>query len=154
MKRYYAEDKEDKAKPSILDEDGNVVWNAESSSEEEEEVKKVEEEEVVEWSDEDVKMAKVEGKRFAVQNLDWDHTTAGDLVGLFLGFCEPHQSVEKVEIYPSDFGIEQMKHDALKGPPQEVFAEKVKQKKEIMIYSRFDVQKLNESEKAFNKKKL
>jgi hypothetical protein len=33
-------------------------------------------------------------------------------------------SIEKVQIYPSLYGIEQMKNDALYGPPKEMFKNK------------------------------
>ena len=59
------------------------------------------------------------GKRIAVTNLDWDSIGAVDLYALFNSFCVGRQDkmqIEKVEIYPSLFGIEQMKNDLLYGP--------------------------------------
>ena len=65
------------------------------------------------------------GKRLAVTNLDWDNVNATDLYVLFSSFCHSQGkggSIERVQIYPSLFGIEQMKRDSLYGPPKEMFA--------------------------------
>ena len=67
------------------------------------------------------------GKRLAVTNLDWDSIGAVDLYVLFRSFCHSlggSTSIEKVQIYPSLYGIEQMKNDALYGPPKEMFTNK------------------------------
>ena len=66
------------------------------------------------------------GKRIAVTNLDWDSIGTEDLLALFRSFCvgKPSFSIEKVSLYPSLYGIEQMKKDALFGPPKEIFTEK------------------------------
>ena len=58
-----------------------------------------------------------------VTNLDWDAINAKDIFVLFTSFCANNKGhcVEKVEIYPSLFGIEQMKNDIMYGPPKEVF---------------------------------
>lgn len=72
---------------------------------------------------EDVKV----GRRLAVTNLDWDSISAVDLLVLFSSFCQSHgggASIEKVEIFPSQFGIEQMKNDTTYGPPKEMFSAK------------------------------
>lgn len=69
------------------------------------------------------------GKRIAVTNLDWDSISAIDLFVLFTSFCQSQgggASIEKVEIFPSQFGIEQMKNDTTFGPPKEMFNAKQK----------------------------
>ena len=54
----------------------------------------------------------VSGKRIAVKKLDWDSISAVDLLALFQSFCtKSGMAVEKVEIYPSQFGKEQMERD-------------------------------------------
>jgi len=64
----------------------------------------------------------VKGKRVAVKQLDWDSVSATDLLALFRSLCKTSSmQVEKVEIYPSKFGIEQMERDSLFGPPKEMF---------------------------------
>lgn len=64
-------------------------------------------------------------KRMAVTNLDWDAINCKDIFVLFTSFCASNKShcVEKVDIYPSLFGIEQMKNDIMYGPPKEVFGD-------------------------------
>ena len=54
--------------------------------------------------------------------MDWDHISAVDLMALFNSLTSGDVVVYKVEIYPSLFGLEKMKNDALMGPPQEIFA--------------------------------
>ena len=53
--------------------------------------------------------------------MDWDVITALDILALFRSLCKGDQIVYKVEIYPSLFGIEQMKKDSIYGPPKEIF---------------------------------
>jgi hypothetical protein len=61
------------------------------------------------------------GKRLALTNMDWDHINAVDILALFNSFCKGDMIVEKVEIYPSLYGLEQMKNDTLYGPPKQLF---------------------------------
>ena len=66
----------------------------------------------------------VKGKRIAVKQLDWDSISATDLLALFQSFCTKSagsMAINKVEIYPSKFGKEQMERDILYGPPKEMF---------------------------------
>jgi hypothetical protein len=57
-----------------------------------------------------------------VTNLDWDAIGGKDLFVLFSSFCTTG-TIEKVEVYPSLFGLEQMKRDTMYGPPKELFAD-------------------------------
>ena len=52
--------------------------------------------------------------------MDWDTMMAVDILALFSSLCKGEMFVSKVEIYPSLFGLEQMKRDSLYGPPKEV----------------------------------
>lgn len=61
----------------------------------------------------------------AVTNLDWEAIGAADLFILFKSFCKTKGSIEQVEIYPSLYGLEQMKNDSMYGPPKELFTETV-----------------------------
>jgi len=80
----------------------------------------------------------IKGKRLAVTNLDWDSISATDLLVLFTSFCSTLQvgSISRVRIYPSLFGIEQMKKDTLLGPPKELFSANKKSKKHKLSTSR------------------
>ncbi|KAK4188103.1 putative Pre-rRNA-processing protein ESF1 [Podospora australis] len=59
--------------------------------------------------------------RFAVVNIDWDHIKSVDLMALFSSFVPAGGRIEKVSIYPSEFGKERMQREELEGPPQEIF---------------------------------
>jgi hypothetical protein len=58
------------------------------------------------------------GKRLALTNMDWDNITAVDILKLFNSFCKGDMFISEVEIFPSLFGLEQMKTDSLYGPPK------------------------------------
>lgn len=53
--------------------------------------------------------------------MDWDSLNAVDILSLFTSLCKGDMFIEKVEIFPSLFGLEQMKKDSLYGPPKELF---------------------------------
>ena len=53
--------------------------------------------------------------------MDWDVLSAVDILALFRGICTGQQAISKVVVYPSLFGLEQMKKDTLYGPPKEIF---------------------------------
>ncbi|KAF3355137.1 Pre-rRNA-processing protein ESF1 like [Verticillium longisporum] len=60
--------------------------------------------------------------RIAVVNLDWDHIKSQDLMALFSSFLPTTGGrIEKVTIYPSEFGKERMQREELEGPPKEIF---------------------------------
>jgi hypothetical protein len=52
--------------------------------------------------------------------MDWDALNAVDILALFSSFCKGDMFISKVEIFPSLFGLEQMKKDSMYGPPKEV----------------------------------
>ena len=60
--------------------------------------------------------------RIAIVNLDWDHVKATDLFALFSSFASGDGGrVEKVSIYPSEFGKERMQQEEVEGPPKALF---------------------------------
>ncbi|KAH6856150.1 hypothetical protein B0I37DRAFT_366681 [Chaetomium sp. MPI-CAGE-AT-0009] len=59
--------------------------------------------------------------RFAVVNIDWDHIKSMDLLALFSSFVPVGGRIEKVSVYPSEFGKERMQREELEGPPREIF---------------------------------
>ncbi|KAL2153585.1 hypothetical protein VTH82DRAFT_4740 [Thermothelomyces myriococcoides] len=59
--------------------------------------------------------------RFAVVNMDWDYVKSVDLLALFSSFVPPGGRIEKVSVYPSEFGKERMQREELEGPPKEIF---------------------------------
>ena len=54
--------------------------------------------------------------------MDWESLSSDDLFALFHSFCHDGK-IMKVAIYPSQFGIDKMKNDAIYGPPQAIFTE-------------------------------
>ncbi|KAK4044110.1 Pre-rRNA-processing protein esf1 [Parachaetomium inaequale] len=59
--------------------------------------------------------------RFAVVNIDWDHIKSMDLLALFSSFVPVGGRIEKVSVYPSEFGKERMQREEVEGPPREIF---------------------------------
>lgn len=56
--------------------------------------------------------------RLAIMNCDWDNLKAQDLMSVMQSFCPAGKTVQKVIVYPSDFGIEKMANEATHGPPK------------------------------------
>ncbi|XP_024542740.1 pre-rRNA-processing protein esf1 [Selaginella moellendorffii] len=80
--------------------------DADDSGEEEEEE---EEEEKVATTDK-------ETRRLAVVNMDWSCIKALDLLMVFNSFLPKGGSIASVAVYPSQFGLEQMKKEEVHGP--------------------------------------
>ncbi|TDZ54283.1 Pre-rRNA-processing protein esf1 [Colletotrichum trifolii] len=60
--------------------------------------------------------------RIAIVNLDWDNIKSADLMALFTSFLPTTGGrIEKVSVYPSEFGKERMQREELEGPPKEIF---------------------------------
>ena len=68
----------------------------------------------------DVPMGEV-SSRIAVVNLDWDNIRAVDLMAVFSSFCPSDGRIQRVAVYPSEFGKERMAREAIEGPPPEIF---------------------------------
>ena len=62
--------------------------------------------------------------RIAIVNLDWDNIKSVDLMALFKSFVPISGRIEKVSVYPSEFGKERMQREELEGPPKEIFKKK------------------------------
>ncbi|VUC28686.1 unnamed protein product [Clonostachys rosea] len=61
-------------------------------------------------------------KRIAIVNLDWDHIKSTDLMALFSSFLLGESGkIEKISIYPSEFGKERMQQEEVEGPPKALF---------------------------------
>ncbi|KAK4152992.1 Pre-rRNA-processing protein esf1 [Chaetomidium leptoderma] len=59
--------------------------------------------------------------RLAVVNMDWDHIKSTDLMSLFSSFVPVGGRIEKVSIFPSEFGKGRMQREEVEGPPREIF---------------------------------
>ncbi len=87
--------------------------------------------------------------------MDWDNLTSVDILAIFSSLCKGDMLVKKVEIYPSLYGLEQMKNDTLYGPPKDVFvddetAAKKKKKKRMLNADPLEI----EEEQLFDQDKL
>ncbi|KAN0027567.1 hypothetical protein ACTFIU_010532 [Dictyostelium citrinum] len=60
-------------------------------------------------------------KRFAVLNCDWDNITSKQLFTLLNSFVPSGGHIERITIYPSDFGLEQMAREKALGPNKEIW---------------------------------
>lgn len=70
---------------------------------------------------EDVPMGEVT-QRIACVNLDWDNIRATDIMAVASSFVPTAGKIDRVTIYPSEFGRERMEREELEGPPREIFA--------------------------------
>ena len=64
----------------------------------------------------------------AVVNLDWDHVKSADLFVTFKSFVPKGGEIQKIAIYPSEFGKERMQREEIEGPPKELFQSKKSKK--------------------------
>ena len=62
-------------------------------------------------------------KRIAIVNLDWDHIKSADLFALFSSFLTTADAgrIERISIFPSEFGKERMQQEEIEGPPKALF---------------------------------
>ncbi|KAJ1535449.1 pre-rRNA-processing protein esf1, partial [Cladochytrium tenue] len=70
--------------------------------------------------------------RFAVVNLDWDYVKAKDLFKAFSGFAPNGGVIKSVTIYPSEYGKERLAHEAMHGPPKEIFRQESEESKPLL----------------------
>jgi len=135
------EDVEEEGEESREQADGDDVEDALEDEEEEEEDDDDDEDEEEEdggndlegerevWERDEASVPKGDAaRRLAVMGCDWDHVTADDLIVMLrtylagkesrkgAGGLGPKGSVDKVLIYPSDYGLEQMAKEATEGP--------------------------------------
>jgi len=89
-----------------------------------------------------------ESKRIAIVNCDWSKVKAVDLLVILQSFIPTGGAIKSVTIYPSNYGIEQMKKEDLHGPgdvwknDNEAEAEEEKREEEEEEEAPFDKNKL------------
>ncbi|KAH7143772.1 hypothetical protein EDB81DRAFT_796337 [Dactylonectria macrodidyma] len=65
--------------------------------------------------------------RIAIVNLDWDHVKSADLMALFSSFIPTSGGkIEKISVFPSEFGKERMQQEEVEGPPKALFKDVAK----------------------------
>ncbi|KAN0043432.1 hypothetical protein ACTA71_011088 [Dictyostelium dimigraforme] len=99
---------------------GGFEYNSDTESSDAEEFQgdDIEEEEIEE--EEDVPRGDA-SKRFAVLNCDWDNITSKQLFILLNSFVPSGGHIERITIYPSDFGLEQMAREKSLGPNKDIW---------------------------------
>lgn len=84
-----------------------------------------------EWGelDKDAETTNESTPRLAVCNMDWDRIRAVDLMVLFNSFVPTGGLIHSVTIYPSEFGLQRMKEEEVKGPVELVNDKKEEERK-------------------------
>lgn len=65
---------------------------------------------------EDIATIDKETHRVAVVNMDWRYVKAVDLYVLLSSFVPPNGLIKSVRVYPSEFGLQRMKEEEVRGP--------------------------------------
>ncbi|PRW59387.1 Pre-rRNA-processing esf1 [Chlorella sorokiniana] len=55
-------------------------------------------------------------RRLAAVDLDWDHVRAVDILAVLRSFVPKGGAIQRVVVYPSDYGLERMAKEAVMGP--------------------------------------
>ena len=105
-----------------------------------------------EENDENIPMGQ-ETSRIAIQNIDWTNIHALDLFVLLNSFCKGSQKVLKVEIYPSEYGMKEMKKENEQGPDKEIFTTEAIVKKAENHEENKKEEKKTENKNNINKEK-
>uniref|UniRef100_K1QAY7 ESF1-like protein n=1 Tax=Magallana gigas TaxID=29159 RepID=K1QAY7_MAGGI len=106
--------------PDLARGEGNVETSSSSEDEDSEEEAGEEEELEHDWGelDKDVPAAEDLGRRLAVCNMDWDRIKAQDIFVMLNSFVPTGGSIQSVKVFPSEFGLQRMKEEALSGPTE------------------------------------
>ncbi len=69
------------------------------------------------WSEKDDAPAfEASVRRLALMNYDWAKVRSGDLMIAFCSFLPPGGRLNRVTVYPSDFGLQKLRQEELEGP--------------------------------------
>ncbi|KAI6887049.1 hypothetical protein KC360_g1766 [Hortaea werneckii] len=79
---------------------------------------------------EDIPLGEVT-RRIAAVNMDWDNIRASDILAVAQSFLPGSGRVEKVTVFPSEFGRERIEKEELEGPPREIFASSARAQDDI-----------------------
>ncbi|KAJ0176720.1 hypothetical protein K1T71_007899 [Dendrolimus kikuchii] len=122
---------------------GEGVLQSDSSSEEDSSAEEVDSELEHEWGelDADAETTEESTKRIAICNMDWDNIKAVDLMVLLNSFLPPGGVVRRVTVYPSEYGLQRMQEEEMRGPI-ELTEEKVENEDDNEEGSTYHMEKL------------
>ncbi|KAG8042449.1 hypothetical protein G9C98_005083 [Cotesia typhae] len=109
---------------------GHANLFSDSSSSEEDDSEASDIEDIVhKWGelDNDAEEINETTTRLALCNMDWDRIRAVDIMALVISFLPPGGLVKSVTIYPTEFGLERMKEEELKGPIEITESKKIEE---------------------------
>ncbi|CAL0313252.1 unnamed protein product [Lupinus luteus] len=101
-------DEEDESEEESEDEEESATDTDTDTDEEEEDSE--------EEAQEEVPNIEKETHRLAVVNMDWRYVKAVDLYVLLSSFVPSNGLIKSVAVYPSEFGIQRMKEEEVRGP--------------------------------------
>ncbi|XP_013164302.1 PREDICTED: ESF1 homolog [Papilio xuthus] len=112
-----------KTKKRLLDLDidyarGEGVLLTDSSSDEESSEEELDSDLEHEWGelDADADTTDESTRRIAICNMDWDNIKASDIMVLLSSFLPPGGIIHKITIYPSEYGLQRLKEEEVRGP--------------------------------------
>lgn len=97
---------------------------------------------------ENVPVIEKETHRLAVVNMDWNHVKAVDLFMMLSSFLPKGGQIKSVAVYPSEFGLQRMKEEEIRGPAALFDDEKKDDNDEEDDDDEIDPEKLREYEKS------
>ncbi|XP_045536534.1 ESF1 homolog [Papilio machaon] len=112
-----------KIKNKLLDLDidyarGEGILLTDSSSDEDSSEEEQDSDLEHEWGelDADAETTDESTRRIAICNMDWDNIKASDIMVLLSSFLPPGGIIHKITIYPSEYGLQRLKEEEVRGP--------------------------------------
>ncbi|GAA0183405.1 hypothetical protein LIER_30821 [Lithospermum erythrorhizon] len=98
------------------DEDSSEISGTSSSESDSDEEGYVDDEDDTFVQEENIPEIDKETHRLAIVNMDWSQVKAADLYVLLSSFLPKGGQIKSVAVYPSEFGLQRMEEEAVRGP--------------------------------------